>query len=92
MVNIQEAKTHLSRLTELAAAGETIVIGKAGKPIAQLVAWKPESKPRTGGGWSGKITMPEDFNIPDIELERLFYGGEDQPVVTNKVAEDPSEL
>jgi len=33
-INIQEAKTHLSRLTELAAAGETIVIGKAGKPIA----------------------------------------------------------
>ena len=39
-VNIHEAKTHLSRLVEDAAGGEEIVIAKAGKPVAHLVAAK----------------------------------------------------
>jgi len=37
MTNIHEAKTHFSKLVERAAAGEEIVIGKAGKPVARLV-------------------------------------------------------
>jgi len=41
-VNVQYAETQLSRLLEEASAGETIVIGKAGKPMAMLVAWRPE--------------------------------------------------
>ncbi|MBI2536170.1 MAG: type II toxin-antitoxin system prevent-host-death family antitoxin [Gemmatimonadetes bacterium] len=36
--NIHQAKTHLSRLVEAAAAGEEILIAKAGKPMAKLVA------------------------------------------------------
>ena len=36
-VNIHEAKTHLSRLLEQVAAGERVVISKAGTPIADLV-------------------------------------------------------
>ena len=36
-VNIHEAKTHFSRLVERAAAGEEIVIAKAGQPRARLV-------------------------------------------------------
>jgi prevent-host-death family protein len=35
-VNLYEAKTHLSRLVEEAAKGETIIIAKAGKPMARL--------------------------------------------------------
>ena len=42
-VNIHEAKTHLSRLLADVAAGEEIVIAKAGKPIARLV---PVAGPR----------------------------------------------
>ncbi len=38
-VNIHEAKTHLSRLDDRAAAGEEIIIGRAGKPVARLVAY-----------------------------------------------------
>jgi prevent-host-death family protein len=37
-VNIHEAKTHLSRLVEEAAGGEEIVIAKAGRPVARIVA------------------------------------------------------
>jgi prevent-host-death family protein len=36
-INIHEAKTHLSRLVEQAAAGREIIIAKAGKPLARLV-------------------------------------------------------
>lgn len=38
VVNIHEAKTHLSRLLDRAAAGETIVIARAGRPVAELRA------------------------------------------------------
>lgn len=41
VVNIHEAKTHLSRLLEQVAAGERIVIAKAGRPVADLVAHRP---------------------------------------------------
>lgn len=34
---MHEAETHLSRLLDRAAAGEEIVIGRAGKPVARLV-------------------------------------------------------
>ena len=37
-VNIHEGKTHLSRLLERVASGEEVVIAKAGKPVAKLVA------------------------------------------------------
>ncbi len=37
-VNIHAAKTHLSRLVDAAAAGEEILIARAGRPVARLVA------------------------------------------------------
>lgn len=71
-VNIQEAKTHLSRLLERAANGEQVVIAKAGKPIAVLSAWQPESAGRTGGGWKGRGWIADDFDAPSTEIEALF--------------------
>ena len=38
VVNVHEAKTHLSRLLERAHAGEEIILAKAGKPYARLDA------------------------------------------------------
>jgi antitoxin (DNA-binding transcriptional repressor) of toxin-antitoxin stability system len=74
-VNVQYAKTQLSRLLEEAAAGETIVIGKAGKPMAMLVAWRPELKKRQLGGWRGQVWIADDFDAPSSEIESLFFGG-----------------
>lgn len=62
-VNIHEAKTHLSRLVEEAAVGEEIVIAKAGRPIARIVAL-PADKPRKLGLLKGKFTIPDDFDAP----------------------------
>jgi antitoxin (DNA-binding transcriptional repressor) of toxin-antitoxin stability system len=72
-VNVQYAKTQLSRLLEEAAAGETIVIGKAGRPMAMLVAWRPELKKRQLGAWRDKVWIAEDFDAPSAEIEKLFF-------------------
>jgi prevent-host-death family protein len=63
-VNIHQAKTHLSRLLEAAASGEEVVIAKAGKPMARLVAYEPELKPRRLGVLKGKIKIHDDFDAP----------------------------
>ena len=64
-VNLYQAKTHLSSLVERAAGGEEIVIAKAGRALARLVAIA--SKPRATrrpGGWKGKLWVARDFDAP----------------------------
>lgn len=65
-VNLYEAKTQLSSLVDRAARGEEIVIAKAGKPLAKLVAVAPESKsPREpGGNFLGITYIADDFDAP----------------------------
>jgi prevent-host-death family protein len=73
-VNVYEAKTHLSQLLDRAAAGEEIVIARAGRPIARLVALAGSSDRRVPGGWRGKVTVATDFDeLPD-ELDAAFRG------------------
>jgi prevent-host-death family protein len=76
MVNTHEAKTHLSRLLERVAAGEEIVIGKAGKPIAKLVPYAERTEPRKLGTLKGKIWLAPDWDSDETneEIARLFYG------------------
>ncbi len=76
-VNIHEAKTHLSRLVEQAAAGEEIIIAKAGRPVAKLVPIEPRKQRRYPDSMAGQIRIAEDFDgpLPD-ELLAAFYGGE----------------
>ena len=65
-VNLYEAKTQLSSLVERAAAGEEIVIAKAGKPMARLVAFPPESIParKFGQNLLGITYIADDFDAP----------------------------
>ena len=73
--NIHEAKTHLSRLVERAAAGEEIIIAKAGKPMAKLVPYVQEKKePRTPGSLRGKIEIADDFDELPEEIVAAFRG------------------
>jgi len=77
-VNIHEAKTHLSRLVERAAAGEEIIIGKAGKPVARLVPYQELKPPgRKPGSMRGKIKIKAGFDEMDKEIEQLFQGEPD---------------
>ena len=63
-LNLYEAKTQLSKLVERAAAGEEIVIAKAGKPMARLVQVeaRPPKKLRKPGLLKGKVWIAEDFD------------------------------
>jgi prevent-host-death family protein len=73
-VNIQEAKTHLSRLVEEALQGEEVVIAKAGKAMVRLVPVAPREGPRPLGLLAGRVREVEGWWAPDAELETLFYG------------------
>jgi prevent-host-death family protein len=73
-VNIHEAKTHLSKLLERVALGEEVIIAKAGKPVARLVAIKDRKRKRPLGLAKGEFTVPDDFDDPlPPEIEEAFY-------------------
>ena len=71
-VNIYEAKTRLSQLVEAAAAGEDVVIARAGRPVARLTRVQKARKRRLGL-LDGRFRIPDDFNrpLPD-EVVRAF--------------------
>ena len=77
-INIHEAKTHLSRFVDQAAAGEEILIARAGKPVARLVSLaSTECKPRTLGLGKGRFTVPENFSgLYADEIQQMFEAGE----------------
>ena len=79
-VNIHEAKTHLSRLADEADAGETIILAKAGRPVAKIVPLddKPkEKKPRRLGFLDSKFNVPDDFDTMfQDEIIAMFEGRE----------------
>jgi len=64
VVNIHEAKTHLSRLLERVRLGEDVVIAKAGHPIARLTPIEPPQAPRKPGSAKGKVVIAPDFDDP----------------------------
>lgn len=61
-VNVQEAKTQLSRLLVLVEAGEEVVIARYGKPIARLVRAAPPAPDRRPGTWRDDLRIAEDFD------------------------------
>jgi prevent-host-death family protein len=73
-VNLYDAKTNLSELVDRAAAGEEIVIAKAGKPKAKLVPYQPPRKKRRfGQNLLGITYIAEDFDAPlPPELQKYF--------------------
>ncbi|HPO16007.1 MAG TPA: type II toxin-antitoxin system prevent-host-death family antitoxin [Candidatus Hydrogenedentes bacterium] len=73
-VNIHEAKTHLSRLLQRAAAGEEIIIAKAGAPLAKLGPCHGTSEPRRPGLWRGKVRIADDFDVLPEDLAAAFRG------------------
>ena len=75
-VNIHDAKTHLSRLVDRAAAGEEITIARAGKPVAKLVPYQAPTERRTPGSWRGQVWMAPDFDATDQQTISLFEDGE----------------
>lgn len=74
IVNIHEAKTHLSRLLRRVAAGEEIVIARSGEPVARLVPID-QGKERRLGTDRGAFHVPEDLDAPlPDEVLQAFEG------------------
>lgn len=72
IINVQEAKTHLSRLIDAAAAGEEIILGKHGKPLVRLSSYTALSQPRRLGGREGEIRIAENFDEEDTRINAMF--------------------
>ena len=79
MHNIHEAKTQLSRLVDRAANGEEVIIAKAGKPVARLVAYQERAGPRQPGVWRGKVRLAPDFDDLPPEVLADFHGEAREP-------------
>ena len=73
-VNIHAAKTHLSRLIEEATAGEEVIIARAGRPVARLIAIDvPHGRRRGLGALKGRIRIGRNFDAPlPADLARAF--------------------
>ena len=63
-VNLYEAKTQLSKLVELAAAGEDVIIARGGRPIARLTGLQPQRRTIRFGLLKGKAKVAKDFDAP----------------------------
>jgi prevent-host-death family protein len=62
--NIQEAKTHFSRLLQEAASGVDVIIAKAGKPMARISQIETSRPSIRFGVLKGKVKVSEDFDAP----------------------------
>jgi prevent-host-death family protein len=74
-VNIHEAKTQLSKLVDAAAAGETVIIAKSGRPVARLVRIDATYPAQRVGFLVGYGSVPDDFDeFAAEEIADLFEG------------------
>lgn len=76
MINIHEAKTHLSRLVDEAAEGKSFIIAKSGKPIAKVTALDTPTgnNVRRLGFLAGQFTIPDDFDEMGSEVIAKMFG------------------
>ena len=74
VINVYEAKTHLSKLLERVAEGEELVLGKAGKPMARLVPFREVRQPRKPGRLAGKVWIAPDFDETPEDIIAAFEG------------------
>lgn len=78
-INIHQAKTHLSRLVEKAARGESFIIAKAGKPMVKVVPLDAEEQSKSShiGFMDGLYEIPDEFDTMGAEeIRKMFEGDE----------------
>lgn len=86
LVNIQAAKTHLSRLVDEVVDGEEVVLAKAGKPLVRLVRFVEARGPREAGLFAGEVGEAADCWVTD---ESGLEAAIDRPLIEGLVAEPP---
>lgn len=77
MVNVHEAKAHLSKYLARVEAGETVIIARRNKPVARLVPAEPEQpqKRRPIGLAKGRVKIHPSFFDPMDEEELDLWDG-----------------
>lgn len=75
VVNMHEAKTHLSRLVRDAENGQPFIIARSGKPLVKVVPLETtDSAPRRIGFFLD-MSIPDDFDrMDDKEIAEVFGG------------------
>ena len=72
ITSITEAKAHFSALIEKVLAGEEIIIGKSGKPVAKLIRYDRREESRQPGALKGKIKIADNFDELPEDIAKAF--------------------
>ena len=70
--NISQAKAELSALIEMVQKGNEVILAKAGKPVARLIAYRGPAGPRTPGSMAGQIWIAPDFDVLPDDMAEVF--------------------
>lgn len=85
VVTIHEAKTHLSKLLTRVALGETIIIARNGRPIAQLLAISIQHATRKPGLGKGGVWLSENWDSPESNASvAALFGMQIAPISERK--------
>jgi len=89
VVNMHEAKTHLSSLVDAAVLGEPFIIAKSGKPQVIVYAYANNGSAVNRLGCMPELDLKEDFalgldSFADPNLAELFLSGELEPKTAPK--------
>ncbi|HVA10688.1 MAG TPA: type II toxin-antitoxin system prevent-host-death family antitoxin [Candidatus Dormibacteraeota bacterium] len=69
VINVHDLKTNYSRYLEQVIAGNEVLLGKHGKPVAKIVPLSESAtEPRKLGMLKGKLRMSDNFDEPMMEL------------------------
>ncbi len=69
---VSEAKAQLSNLLDRVLAGEEVIIGRAGKPVAVLLPYDATRRRRSPGALRGRIRIAEDFDDLPEDIADAF--------------------
>ena len=72
ITDIQQAKSQLSQLIEMAERGEEVIIARAGKPVVRLVPYQQRNERREGGQWKGRVRISPDFDELPPDIAKTF--------------------
>jgi len=70
--NISQAKAELSALIEMVQKGNEVILAKAGKPVARLIAYRGPASPRIPGSMAGQIWIAPDFDVLPDDMAEVF--------------------
>jgi prevent-host-death family protein len=78
-INVHDAKTNLSKYLDRVEAGETLIVCRNNRPVAELRPLPSEGKrkPRIPGFFKDKFVIPPTFFDPLPEDELRIWNGEE---------------